>query len=89
MLFFWLRSADLARERVRSRVAEGGHDIPPEVIARRYVSGIKNLFALYVPLVDATMIYDNTDGRKELIAANKGEWHIFDRKKFDLMKESL
>jgi len=28
LLFFWLKSEDIAIERVRTRVKEGGHDIP-------------------------------------------------------------
>jgi predicted ABC-type ATPase len=35
LLFFWLQKVDLAIERVKSRVVEGGHDIPDEIIRRR------------------------------------------------------
>ena len=44
LLFFWLKSIQLAKERVKIRLSEGGHDIEPEVIERRYIRGIKNLF---------------------------------------------
>jgi predicted ABC-type ATPase len=43
LLYFWLKSIQLAKERVKIRVSEGGHDIEPEVIERRYIKGIKNL----------------------------------------------
>jgi predicted ABC-type ATPase len=43
LLYFWLKSIQLAKERVKIRVSEGGHDIEPEVIERRYIRGIKNL----------------------------------------------
>src|SRR6187551_1752960 len=43
LLFFWLNDVNLAIERVRTRVIEGGHNIPEEVIIRRYKKGIKNL----------------------------------------------
>jgi predicted ABC-type ATPase len=49
-------------------VLEGGHNIPIEVIERRYVNGIKNLFEIYMPIVDHTLIFDNTFGEIELIA---------------------
>jgi len=42
-LFFWLSDVELAIERVKTRVSEGGHHIPEDVIRRRYVRGIKNL----------------------------------------------
>jgi len=44
LLFFWLQNVELAKERVKIRVSEGGHNIEPEVIERRYINGIKNLF---------------------------------------------
>lgn len=43
LLFFWLRNVDLAKERVRTRVLEGGHNIEEKVIERRYIRGIYNL----------------------------------------------
>jgi len=35
---------ELAKERVKIRVSEGGHNIEPEVIERRYFNGIKKSF---------------------------------------------
>lgn len=34
LLFFWLNDVELAIERVKMRVLEGGHNIPEEVIKR-------------------------------------------------------
>ena len=68
LIFFWLDSIDLAKDRVQRRVAEGGHNIEPSVIERRYVSGIKNLFNLYSEVVDSILIYDNSSLNPELIA---------------------
>jgi predicted ABC-type ATPase len=42
LLFFWLNDVNLAIERVKERVAEGGHHIPEDVIIRRYNKGILN-----------------------------------------------
>ncbi|WP_231962796.1 zeta toxin family protein [Aquirufa nivalisilvae] len=69
LLFFWLRSIDLAKERVVIRVKEGGHYIPENVIERRYKAGITNLFHIYLPLVDAWLIYDNSDSEPDYIAS--------------------
>ena len=60
LLFFWLRTIDLAKVRVATRVLEGGHNIPSDVIERRYKSGITNLFRIYLPLVDEWIVYDNS-----------------------------
>lgn len=60
LLFFWLESAEMAIDRVRTRVAEGGHNIPENVIIRRYFSGIRNLFDLYIDIVDQVIVFDNS-----------------------------
>ena len=52
LIYFWLSSVELAKERVKKRVLEGGHNIESQVIERRYYAGIKNLFDIYLPLVD-------------------------------------
>ena len=41
--FIALSSPELAVSRVAERVAQGGHNIPEEVIRRRYASGLENL----------------------------------------------
>ncbi len=74
LLFFWLKTPALAKERVKIRVKEGGHNIPLDVIERRYKNGIKNLFNIYLDIVDQAMIFDNSEGKHILIAEkNLGE----------------
>jgi predicted ABC-type ATPase len=68
LIFFWLDSPDLAMERVKIRVIEGGHDIPIPVIMRRYYAGLKNLFDLYIPICDYWMIFNNSVSASDLIA---------------------
>jgi predicted ABC-type ATPase len=60
LIFVTLRSPDVAVERVRSRVIEGGHNVPESVIRRRFVRGIQNFHSLYMPLADDWAVYDNT-----------------------------
>jgi predicted ABC-type ATPase len=88
LLFFWLRNADLAIERVRTRVIEGGHHIEPEVIRRRYKNGIKNLFEIYLPIVDEIMIFDNSEGKHDLIAEKtmESEIEVLNKVKFNQLK---
>jgi len=58
----------MAHNRVKIRVAEGGHSIPSTTIDRRYINGIINLFDVYIPVVDEAFIYDNSNYQHELIA---------------------
>jgi predicted ABC-type ATPase len=69
LIFFWLNSVELAYERVETRVLEGGHHVPKNIIARRYYAGIRNLFDIYIPISDYWMIFDNSKKMSsELIA---------------------
>src|SRR5680860_264019 len=68
LLFFWLNSVDLAISRVKTRVKEGGHNIPENVIRRRYEGGLINFFELYIPLVDNWMFINNSGEPYEIIA---------------------
>lgn len=60
LLFFWLNSPELALQRIAERVAKGGHNIPEPIVRRRYVTGISNLFRLFMSEVDSWEIYDNS-----------------------------
>jgi predicted ABC-type ATPase len=88
LLFFWLQNIDLAIERVKTRVLEGGHNIENEVIRRRYKNGIKNLFEIYLSIVDEVMIFDNSAGKPELIAEKtlESEVRIINEIKFNKLK---
>jgi predicted ABC-type ATPase len=77
LIFFWLESIELAKDRVRKRVTEGGHTIETDVIERRYKAGIKNLFSLYCNKVDSLLIYDNSTAESELIAEKEIEDELF------------
>lgn len=56
LIFLWLESSELAKERVKERVRLGGHDIRKETIERRYERGLKNLFELYIPIANTWSI---------------------------------
>lgn len=60
LFFVWLRSPELAIERVKQRVAEGGHSISEDVIRRRYRRGRRNFHQVYKHLVDEWCVCDNS-----------------------------
>jgi predicted ABC-type ATPase len=72
LVYFWLTSPEEAIARVATRVSKGGHDIPKDVIKRRYYGGLNNLFKLYKPICDLWMIVNNTTEQPELVA--RGEY---------------
>lgn len=67
LIFLRLPTVEQAQERVRLRIRQGGHSIPPEVIARRFASGLLNFEMLYRPLVDAWQMIDNGGTTPQLL----------------------
>ena len=90
LLFFWLDSPNMAKERVAQRVAEGGHSIPSETIERRYHNGIANLFVIYMDMVDICYIFDNSEGERTPIAKKYkgGKEIIYNTDLYNQMKSS-
>ncbi|CAN5340010.1 zeta toxin family protein [soil metagenome] len=69
LVFLWLESPELACERVQNRVTRGGHNIPKNIIYRRYFKGLRNFFKLYQPIADSWAFYDNSKfGNPDIIA---------------------
>ena len=67
--FVYLNSFRLAIERVAIRVSKGGHNIPLEVIERRYAKGLRN-FSRYAAEANDWYVYDNSGSEYELVAKN-------------------
>ena len=60
LIFLKLASVEEAKARVHQRVLQGGHDIPADVIGRRFEAGYRNFENLYKTAVDAWALYDNS-----------------------------
>lgn len=89
LIFFWLQNVELAIERVKIRVSEGGHNVESDVIERRYLRGIRNLFDIYLPIVDGALIFDNSSGRHILIAKKTidKQFEIIESSRFNLLNK--
>ncbi len=72
IVFIWLSSVELARSRVAARVRQGGHDVPSDVIERRYWRGLRNFAHLYQPLADEWTLCDNS-GEEPVVIAEGGQ----------------
>ena len=60
LFFVYLSSPEMAVSRVAKRVSMGGHDIPTDVVYRRYERALKNLFSLYLPICDFYLVVNNS-----------------------------
>ncbi len=88
IIYFWLHTPELAIDRVAERVRKGGHNIQTDVIYRRYHSGIRNLFDIFMNEVDIWTIYDNSEQPRERIAfgGRALRTRINNNAKFQLLK---
>jgi predicted ABC-type ATPase len=74
LIYFWLSSPQEAILRVATRVSKGGHNIPDDVVARRYYRGIYNFCNLYRMVCDTWLLVNNTKAEPELIC--EGEFNF-------------
>ncbi len=81
LFYMWVPDVEVSIARVAARVRNGGHDIPEDVIRRRYVAGLRNFFHIYMPLADLWGFYVNTNfGQPDIIAESdmSGNAQIYD-----------
>jgi len=74
LIYIWLNSPVLAKERVAERVRNGGHHIPDDVVERRYYKGISNFFKLFMPVCDNWILADNSLKKLEIISRGDREF---------------
>jgi len=89
LFYLWVRSIDIALERIEGRVEMGGHNVPEDVVRRRYHKGMSNFSKLYRPLTDFWATYDNSTDTPHLIAYKEHDkLEIIDHEKFNrILKE--
>ena len=68
LFYFWINSVNLALARIADRVKKGGHDIPKEVVKRRYERSLFNLVNLFIPMSEEWLIFDNSSETMNLVA---------------------
>lgn len=75
IFYLWLPSPEMSVARVRRRVESGGHDVPEEVIRRRFWKSLVNFDRLYRPVATTWRLYDSSSaiGDRALIAHGIGE----------------
>ena len=79
--YFALSSSRLALQRVKLRVALGGHDVPADVVKRRFGRSLHNFFQLYAELADEWIMFDNASGKnaRPIAQCTNGQQNIEDK----------
>lgn len=75
LYYLWITEPSLCDFRVKNRVNQGGHNIPVDVIFRRYAKSLSYL-KNYIDLVDEAFIYFSDENPKLVAQKDDGAFHI-------------
>jgi len=86
IFFLWISDVELALERIRLRVRNGGHHIPEAIVRRRFGRSLPNFLRVYKPLADSWTIFDNSgDVPKTIAIEESGKIEILDPDLFNIL----
>ena len=91
LLFIALPSPELAKSRVALRVMQGGHDVPADIIERRFYLGLKNFFELYTDHIDEWAFVENSKEGIITLAklAQNNDLFFYDEERFAYYRDLL
>lgn len=69
IIYLKIFSSRLAMNRIKSRVQQGGHDVPRVDVHRRFARSWRNFEEHYRPLADRWAVYDNSTRPPKLIGS--------------------
>jgi len=72
LFLLWVENVDVALSRIAQRETKGGHDVPEQVVRRRFDRSVRNFFREYQPIVDSWHLFDNTGSTPVTIAFKTG-----------------
>jgi predicted ABC-type ATPase len=88
MVYVWLNSPKLSHERVLARVNRGGHNVPEDVVFRRYERSQNNLIN-YLDVCDKVYVFDNSDHEPTYVAHGEEGWFAYsDHPLADFMQDN-
>ena len=67
IVYLMIDSPQIALKRIASRVKEGGHGIPRDVVLRRFGRSWTNFVRIYRPMANAWSVYDNSGAEPQLL----------------------
>ena len=56
LIYIWVSSLDICKERIIERVKKGGHPVPYRIIKARYTKSLDNYLNRYLPLCDNSYV---------------------------------
>jgi predicted ABC-type ATPase len=71
LMYFSVRDPTICLERIARRVAEGGHDVPREMVMRRFGRSFQRLSET-IPMVDLWRVYEVSGPQPDLALEGRG-----------------
>ena len=89
LYYLWLEDVEVCINRVKTRVASGGHDVPRTTISRRYQRSVTNFINHYAPLCSSVVCMANYEQASEEIFRRNGKNTIISNHDlYQLMQDS-
>ncbi len=90
IIYLWVRDISLALERIVERVRQGGHNVPADIVRRRFRRSIRNFLERYRQIADTWMIIDNSGQLSKLVAIGEsGSPLILNNELYQTILQSL
>jgi predicted ABC-type ATPase len=79
IFYVWVPSEELTLERIKNRVLLGGHNVPADVVHRRFDRSLNHFLDRYSQLADRWILFDNSGAApKEIASSRNGQLLIAD-----------
>ncbi len=86
IFFLWITHVELALERIKLRVRNGGHAIPEAIVRSRFGRSLPNFLRVYRPLADSWTFFDNSVDVPKMIAFEEsGKIEMLDSDLFNIL----
>ena len=70
-VYVYVRSVEIQMERIRARVAKGGHDVPPNKVRERRERSFDQM-PWFFAQADRAWIFDNSEAEMKLVGEREG-----------------
>ena len=87
LFYVGVNGSDIAKERVKNRVAKGGHNIENDIVEKRYYESLKNLKEI-ISKFDKVYLYDNSEKYRNIFSFSNNKI-LFKDKSISWSKEAI
>jgi predicted ABC-type ATPase len=81
--FVFVNSVPLSLKRIKNRVKFGGHNIPEEIVKRRFKRTFANFSNLYSPMADEWFVLDNSSEPVIIAQKEDNKIEVFNKELFN------